>query len=221
MWHTSEGDRILEGAEAALFKAGVTSLVEQIKDEANYESYHYSIELFASLTWSQRLAVIETLATHLLTETQCVPRLTAVNEAAIGSVFEHISFMIDMEIMNTPIQNTWRLLLLNAAHEAYGELTCDDDPDATNAAENLGIPESADCRKRDLWHALVHSTSDRILWDRDFEMMDEFLDEPPEKSALLRQIMGIDDEYFSTAAEDLNSLEDVGETLHRLTEMLK
>lgn len=220
MWHTSEGDRILEGAEAALFKAGVTSLVEKIKDEANYESRGYGIPLFDNLTWSQRLAVIETVVTNLLVETTGVPRLTAVNEAAIGSIFEHVSFQIDQEINSTPSPNLWRQLVLDACHEAFGELAVHGDVLDECETDNC-MPSSAASRRCDLWHPLVHSLSDRILWDRDFEMMDEFLDEPPEKAAILRQIMGIDDDYFATAAEDLTSLETVGKTLHRLAGILE
>ncbi len=220
MWHTSEGDRVLDGAEAALFKAGVTSLVEQIKDEASYESVGYVITLFDNLTWSQRLALIETVVTNLLTETAGTPRLTAVNEAAIGSIFEHINFQIGTEIKDVPPQTKWRQLVLEACHEAFGELAFDgQDSDEDDAGTSM--PTSADSERIDLWFPLVQSLSDRILWDRDFEMMDDFLDEPPEKAAILRQIMGIDDEYFATAAEDLNSLENVGETLHRLAGILQ
>ena len=223
MWHTSEGDRVLEGAEAALFKAGVISIVEQIKDEANYSGFGYSIGLFNELTWSQRLAVIQTVTTSLLNSNESAPRLSAVNEAAIAAVFEHISYQIDVEIDDEPAGNGWRQLLLDACNEAFGVINFDAD-EANNEnqeEESQTIPSSASCERRDLWHPLVQSLADRILWDRDFEMMDEFLDEPPEKAAVLRQIMGIDDEYFATAAEDLNSLEEVGETLCRLTEVLK
>ena len=51
-------------------------------------------------------------------------------------------------------------------------------------------------------------------------MMEDFLDEPPEKAALLRQIMGIDDDYFVSIAEDLNSPEAVSATLDRLNGLL-
>ena len=35
-------------------------------------------------------------------------------------------------------------------------------------------------------------------------MMDEFLDASPEKSRVLKQYMGIDDDYYSSAAPDIN-----------------
>ncbi|HIK96125.1 MAG TPA: hypothetical protein EYG03_29625, partial [Planctomycetes bacterium] len=121
MWHTSEGDRLLEAAEARLFKAGVTGLVERVKEEARADSGGYSIALFDELTWSQRLAVLESVATHLLTKTGQMPELTAVNEAAVGAVFDHISFEIDMEIDDVPSGTVWRQLVLDACHECFGD----------------------------------------------------------------------------------------------------
>jgi hypothetical protein len=224
MWHTSEGDRLLEAAEARLFKAGVTGLVERVKEDARVEGSGYSIALFDELTWSQRLAVLESVATHLLTKTDHMPELTAVNEAAIGSVFDHVSFEIDMEIENVTLDTVWRQLVLDACHECFGdELQKDDDTDGEESAEDDAdyLPESASCSRPELWHQLVQSLTDRILWDRDYELMGEFLDEPPEKAAMLRQIMGIGDDYFAAAAVDLHSDQEAGETLRRLAGILR
>ena len=224
MWHTSEGDRFLEAAEARLFKAGVTGLVERVKEDVRVESGGYTITLFDELTWSQRLAVLESVATHLLTKTDQMPELTAVNEAAIGTVFDHISFEIDMEIEDTSSGTVWRQLVLDACHECLGdELSEHDDSDGDEAAEDEAdyLPESASCERPDLWHHLVQSLADRILWDRDYELMGDFLDEPPEKAAMLRQIMGIGEDYFAAAADDLHSDQEAGETLRRLAGILR
>ncbi|MEO2027495.1 MAG: hypothetical protein ABGZ23_16600 [Fuerstiella sp.] len=224
MWHTSEGDRLLEAAEARLFKAGVTGLVERVKEEARADSGGYSIALFDELTWSQRLAVLESVATHLLTKTGQMPELTAVNEAAVGAVFDHISFEIDMEIDDVPSGTVWRQLVLDACHECFGdELQEHDESDDEELSEEDAdyLPESASSDRPDLWHPLVQSLADRILWDRDYELMGEFLDEPPEKAAMLRQIMGIGDDYFAAAAVDLHSDQEAAETLRRLAGILQ
>ncbi len=218
MWHTSEGDRILHGAEAALVRAAVLSLVESIKDE-HFQEGGYCVQLFDELTWSQRLAVIEHVATHLLTPTEDTPKLTAVNEAAIGAMFEHISLNIDMEIDESPSKLTWRTLVLDACHEAFG-IPVNDPATVCELDDGPPIPTSVSSVRRDQWHPSVQMLADRILWDRDYEMVDEFLDEPPEKAALLRQIMGIDENYFSVAAVDLTSDEDVRNTLQRLAKIL-
>ncbi len=224
MWHTSEGDRLLEAAEARLFKAGVTGLVERVKAETRVDGGGYSIALFDELTWSQRLAVLESVATHLLTKTGHMPELTAVNEAAIGAVFDHISFEIDMEIEDFPSRTVWRQLVLDACHECFGDVSQENDEsdDEELSEEDADyLPESANSDRPDLWHPLVQSLADRILWDRDYELMGEFLDEPPEKAAMLRQIMGIGDGYFAAAAVDLHSDQEAAETLRRLAGILR
>ncbi|MCP4788109.1 MAG: hypothetical protein GY903_13390 [Fuerstiella sp.] len=224
MWHTSEGDRLLEAAEARLFKAGVTGLVERVKEETRADGGGYSIALFDELTWSQRLAVLESVATHLLTESGHMPELTAVNEAAIGAVFDHISFEIDVEIEGVPSASVWRQLVFDACHECFGDELRENDEsgDEEGPEEDADyLPESANNDRPGQWHPLVQSLADRILWDRDYELMGEFLDEPPEKAAMLRQIMGIGDDYFATAAVDLHSDQEARETLRRLAGILQ
>ena len=224
MWNTSQGNRILQGAEAILFKAGVMALVEQIKEEVHFAKGDYSVVAFDELTWSQRLAVLETITTHLLSATAPPPELSAVNESAVAMVFDRISYEIDREIEGEPLGNSWRRLVLSAAHECL----CEPNDDRENAETNNydvdsvddDIPESAESNRRDLWHPLVQSLADCILWDRDFEMIEDFVDEPPEKAAMIRQIMGIDDNYFSTAADDLHSPDAISDSLNRLSKLL-
>lgn len=216
MWNTSDGHRILKGAEAALFKAGVLALVECVKEEDEFTGDGYVIAVFDALTWSQRLAVLECVATHLLTGGTDPPKLSAVNESAIAMVYEHISHQIDDEIDRATY--VWRTLVLNAAHDCFWQP--EDETDTNETHEFEYIPNSPESTRIDLWHPLVQSLADQILWDRDFEMMETFVDEPPEKATMMRQIMGIDEDYFATAAEDLNSKEDVEASLNRLTLLL-
>ena len=215
MWHTSEGDRTLTGAEARLFKCAVLSLVEFVRDESDddFSSWNSGIALFDDLIWSQKLAVLETVTSHLICDSGPMPGLTAVNEAAIGAIFEYVSFETDLEIDDRPAQPRWRTMVLDACREC---LVIDSEIDA----EFNVLPTDPLSQDRHNWHAAVQLLADRILWDRDYEMMGEFLDEPPEKAALLRQIMGIDDDYFAAAAEDLNSPKAVVDSLTHLEELL-
>ncbi len=216
MWHTSKGDRILHGAEARLFKAALTGLVEYTTEP---DEWSCGIVLFDELTFSQRLAVLEGIATALLTEAQVMPELTAVNEAAIAAVFEYASFEIDLEIDLNPSTTVWRQMVYDANEECFADdLECDPEyaPD-----DDYGCPLSVESGQRKGWHSAIEALADRILWDRDFEMVSDFLDEPPDKAALLRQIMGIDDDYFAVAADDLVTPEQANKAIHRLTKILK
>ncbi|MEQ9409088.1 MAG: hypothetical protein RIK87_15235 [Fuerstiella sp.] len=222
MWHTSEGDRVLTGAEAGLFKAALTELVEQVKCEANDGDPGYSIALFHDLTWSQRLAVLEHVTSHLLLPTMPSPKLTAVSEAAIGTVFEYISLQIDREMDDQPAGASWRQQVLDACQECFPESLTENETaiSSPHDEDEADFPRSCHCDRRDLWHHLVELLADRILWDRDYEMLSEFMDEPPEKAAMMKQIMGIDDDYFASAADDLNSPLAVQQTLNRLAGLL-
>jgi hypothetical protein len=63
------------------------------------------------------------------------------------------------------------------------------------------LPE-ATCREIRRWEGLVDSLADAILWDRDFEMAESFLDVDPGVSHHRRRLLGIDDDYFTTVAPD-------------------
>lgn len=221
MWHTSDGDRVLEGAEARLFRSGVAALVEQV---TQFEGWACGITLFDELTQSQQLAVLESVATPLLTADRPSPELTAVNEAAIGAVFEQIRLEVEMEIDDLRPSTEWRQRILDACREkvvdSANEFVLSPEDDFDEGATPW-IPEFANSSDGELWHSAIEHLTDRILWDRDYEMMGEFLDEPPEKAALLRQILGIDDTYFAVAAADLNSSEQTDRTLRQLTRILQ
>ena len=102
MWQTSYGNRTLAGAEAALIKAAVTAVAEQIREESGgFESaWGYGIALFDELTWTQRLMLLDRVATYLLTDTHEPLELTAVNESVIGVLFERIRIELDLEILD-------------------------------------------------------------------------------------------------------------------------
>jgi len=181
-----------------LIKAAVSGVVVQIKEESTgcVEQWAYGIGLFDELTWSQRLVLLERVTTYLLTDTSESLELTAVNEAAVAVLFSHVLIEIDCEIDADQPNSRWREMVL----AAYS-LCFPNDAAGTDDEEDFALPTS-DCDDRDKWSDLVESLMDRILWDRDFEMEAQFLDTPPEKGAILKNFMGIDQEYYSDAAPD-------------------
>ena len=52
------------------------------------------------------------------------------------------------------------------------------------------------------WNTLIEHLTDAVLWDRDFEMADSFLDIDPSVSQRRRRMLGIDDDYFTRVAPD-------------------
>lgn len=212
MWHTSSGDRILSGAEAKLFKAALTGLVEETM-LSDCDFCGCGIELFDELTSSQRLAVLEGIATSLLTDTVDMPNLTAVNESAVAAVFEYARFEVELEIDDCTAGTTWRQMVFDSYHECFANESGSDSEHCCPAHAG------SDCRTE--WHSAVESLADRVLWDRDFEMVGSFLDEPPEKAAMMRQVLGIDDDYFSAAADDFTTRDAAEQSIGRLTRILQ
>jgi hypothetical protein len=218
MWHTSSGDRTLAGAEARLIKEALTGIAEQIIEERSgyLDQWEYGIRRFDELTLSQRLKLLEQVAIYLLKPTNDTLELTAVNEAAVGALFEHMLVEIDLEIDNDegPVTH-WRSLVLAAYAECYGA----GDDDEYDDEDDVQLP-AIDSDDHNAWSFLIDLLEDSILWGRDSEM-EEFLDVPLQKSAMLKQLMGINDDYYSAPAPDENCEADVDETYLALEAILK
>jgi hypothetical protein len=212
MWHTPSGDRALAGAEALLVKAAITGVAEQIMEESSgyFDQWEYGVYRFDELTLSQRLQLLEQVAAHLLTATRETLELTAVCEAAVAAIFAHVLVEVDWEIDNDDRPTTrWRSLILAAYAECFGD----------DAEDDFQVPEATSIERSD-WELLVECLADNILWDRDFEM-EEFLDASPEMSAMLKEHMGIDEDYYSAPAPDTSSEAAIEETYQRLETLLK
>ena len=89
MWRTQYGDRILDGAEAIVFAEALSSLL----DEAimgTLDDYELGIKCFDNLTYGQRISVLATIGNGLFRKDVKPVELTAVLEAGIAAVFEHL-----------------------------------------------------------------------------------------------------------------------------------
>src|SRR5947199_152248 len=52
------------------------------------------------------------------------------------------------------------------------------------------------------WRIVLECIADQVLWDRDYEMGGEFLDEPPEESEEMHSQAGVHPEYFTAIPRD-------------------
>lgn len=181
-----------------MLKAAVSGMAELLKEEhaGHLEQWEYGVTLFDELSVSQRLVLLELVATYLFTDTPEPLDLTAANESVIGAVFEHIRSQVEGEIDSCDENETqWRSLVLAAYVEVAGDEKLDDDEEGFPLPTVTNPDPSA-------WGDLVEGLADNILWDRDYEMEDLFLDESPEKSQWMKAHLGIDEDYYSSAAPD-------------------
>lgn len=185
MWRTPNGELVLRGPEAALYRAGLASLVEHI-DVIDPE-WDTGIRQFDVLRHPQKLALLAETASALFDPTVPAPALTAVREAALAAVYAHIRTEICVEIDHG--RSEFRKLVA-ACVEQEGPLEPDDplsDPACDDQAE---------------WDAAVDALIDEVLWDADFDMESLFLDAPPEASERMKREMGIASDYYTGLPPD-------------------
>lgn len=97
MWHTETGDRILEGAEAKLFAEGLLNLVDDVNLN-NENDYQLGIPIFDNLIYNQKISILFIISEGLFKKDVPMIELTAFNEGAIASVFEHIKSNLILEL---------------------------------------------------------------------------------------------------------------------------
>jgi len=209
MWKTPQGIRILCGAEAALFRDGVAVLVDFIHEEASGHGLpmETAIPLFDHLSWTQRLVELDRVATALLIPSSPLIQPTAIHEAVVGAVFATVECMMQSECLFAEDED-WRRMVLDACRDSLID----------ESDELEGYP-SASCEDLAEWSWTIDVLTDQILWDRDYEMAGDFLDAAPDQAAQARLMLGIDDEYFVAAAEDVEeqSAESLFQHLRKMT----
>lgn len=199
-----------------MIQAALTRTAELIKEESSglADQCKYGIDVFDELTWTQRLALLDCVATFLLTDTPHTLDLNAVNEAAIGALFEQIRNELEWEMYQTidrmpSVNQRWRDLIRAAHHECSCGIV-DDPPWTTDQWSAARGPDHIP------WSHIIETLVDRILWDRDYEMADGFLDQSPESARFLKTYLGIDENYFAVAAPDADSPAAIEATYRRL-----
>jgi hypothetical protein len=203
MWHTPKGERTLKGAEAALFREALGTLVDQIRID-DEEFWQSSISLFDSLSHQQKLAVLALVGAGLLRESQPALKLTATLEATVAVIYEMIRTSVEIEIDHSRdlgVSTIWRELVLYACQELK--------------IEELIEPNSPDL---DEWDVLIDCLVGEILWDEDWLEVDHYLDADPNSSRGVKKMMGIDKDYYIAVPPDPTSKEVEGilATLHGL-----
>ncbi len=206
MWHTSRGDRTLQGDEATLVREAIDTMVDvlslHVDDEpAGGVICESGISLFDQLTPSQRIALLHDVATHLLTDRGDAPRLSAPLEATIAAIFMDVRDHVAIEVgFPQPTEHArwverpgWRHLVASAFHSvaiSEGDF---------EYLQELPLEASGDMQQ---WERVIDYLADAVLWDRDFEFSGTFLDMDPEISQERRQMLGIDEDYFTQIAPD-------------------
>jgi len=224
MWHTSRGDRTLRGSEAALVSFAIDTMIDALlvhldeeEDSVIAPECQSGISVYDSLTASQRIGLLHDVARHLLTDTETVLPLSATSEAAVAAIYIEVRDQVAIEIdlyredaqRGVPTEALFWRRAVSAAYQTLCQMTHSKDPIWNPLfridpflAQGAAIPPATDSDDFEAWEQLIDDLTDAILWDRDFELADSFLDVDPSLSLERRRLMGIDRDYFTYVAPD-------------------
>ncbi|MEM9366917.1 MAG: hypothetical protein AAGD07_13060 [Planctomycetota bacterium] len=218
MWHTSQGDRTLGGCEARLVSEVIAVMVDDLQLSFDREAdagseedaWSTGVDLYDGLTLHQQMALLHEVSFHLLTPTSGTPAPNASTEATIAAIFAELKELVAMEVdlfgggaesadcfpmAQQDPPHYWRSLVLEAFLERC-EVT-----EETNL-DTHGFAANARCDDHGIWEGMIEMLCGQILWDRDFEMLALLGDVPPERAHQMRQVLGVDQDYFVRVAPD-------------------
>ena len=146
------------------------------------------VSVFDDMQRNQQIGMFHTIARALLCEDEPAPALTAVIEASVWCVYQHVLDMLEVEIEEPAEENglpSWRQMVLAASRE-------------TQVSDEL--PREG-CKEKEDWKFLVDCLESRVLWDYDWQLEDS-IDLAPEASRRLKDELGIADDYFVAVPPD-------------------
>ena len=207
MWWTPDGERTLNGQEAALFREALGVLTDFVRDDERGDLCQFGISVFDGLQGAQKLAVLAEVGMSLLCEEEPASTLTAVREATVAVIYELVRDMVQLEVDDLHAADgrpTWRELVLGACRQRR----VDDD----------SLP-SQECDDLEEWDLLIQCLADGVLWDDDWKGEEVHLDADPKTSRAMKKLFGINEDYYVDIPPDPSDaeLEEIINTLHELT----
>ncbi len=198
MFETAAGIRIVTGAEAAMIKEGISSLIDSIRTEKTMDiEISFGIGVFENLTPDQKMTCLRhATRALLLPEIEPLPK-AALHDGTVAAIYAQLNDNIEYEIqvqLDEGPENSdtfYRQLVLAALEQI--------EPD-----EPWPDPGSV---LTDEWEIALSSARLNVLADEDWMMEQAFLDQEPERSESLKGFLGIDPDYFTLIAPDDDSLD--------------
>jgi len=211
MWHTPDGDKIIDGAYKRLLQKSIAFMCEDIltdadiNDDDEYEKPMISgVHVFDKMNGKQALHYLAYVA-DMLFENESDAELNYLTEATVAAVHNYIANSIAVEI-EMGEGDSWRKLTLDAI-DWFDE----------DVPSPLGTDTWDDA---DRWATLVDMLSENILWDADWELVDKVLDIHPDNRQEFYDKMGVEDDYFMAIPPE-PSKEEVDESVSIIRRLTK
>ena len=167
MWNTSSGDRVLDGAEAALFRKLLRVAVKSAELDGSIAlRWEAGVKHVDELPWDQQLQLLAEIGEALLrTEVPSPPRNTE-TEAIIAVLFAGIIEEIGLEIDETycdksvfgdgaVVHDEWRRSVLATVRQTGEAPGCE--------ATVVGTLPGPECEDMQQWQCLIQSLHTRVF----------------------------------------------------------
>ena len=184
MWHTPIGDRVLTGAERALFVLASQQLYEELRfDQSKYNvvtqtEWQSNNTLFDNEPLRTRVCAIHDVANAFLNETVVAPQLYAWNESTLHAIAAFCKNQLKSEIEGDHFYNNsnqkWQKTVKDALRQTRFKMKGDD-----------------------LIKSFSEWAAERWTWDEDWKAADLLMDMEPERCAKLKAMLGLHQNYFS------------------------
>ena len=180
-WHAPYGRLVLKGEEREIFKESILELCQLILDLG--DEFESGEHVFDALTDTQKLASLEVVAKYLFTETEEPLALTAWSEVTLAVILGNIRTNLLIEAEDPEADCGIRPVIKEHAGVDADDLAGSkwDDPDT--------------------WDSIFDGYESRFLWDDDFSDA-TIADLSPEASSVVKNTMGISNDYYSSIPPD-------------------
>ncbi|MDR0610709.1 MAG: hypothetical protein LBG58_11405 [Planctomycetaceae bacterium] len=221
MWRTPFGTKTFSGTYALMLARGILELIDRIQESLDEEDDDFRVghRAFDCLTLEQKIWTLHKVTHGLLDKKTPACELSAFVEATIACIFCVLEdgVMIEIDMANdyddAPEENSddsydrfyWRKTLFAPYYELIKEdnatETSEGEKSENNEKKEEIEPIDAESEEEDDWEMVIEILESQVLWDADYDL-DEFEDIDPDKSDLLKRLLGMHDAYFSSIPND-------------------
>ncbi|MGG6270499.1 hypothetical protein ACQ4M3_37575 [Leptolyngbya sp. AN03gr2] len=176
-WHTSLGDRVLEGTEAAFYLSAVQHAIEHLQELQDIDEETDVVtgdRIFDYASLNQKVVLLHTCLQALLDSRIDPPELTSVLEAAAYFPFAFLKLELKMELESEEDgifdNEEFKYYYRNIVWQVFDEFGY---PCWQSAIEEFGEDEEENAFHQHstnsrLWKSIIDQMANRIFWDRDW-----------------------------------------------------
>lgn len=213
MWNTTYGERTLVWAERLLVASESWALTDAISEAAYDGGASFGILLFDRLTWQQQMLMVDQVLPALVEPTIPAPPNTALLDATVAAIYAQMVNSVQMEIdmadpdeddSDNPYSQDSGFFVRQSILSALTERIETDEP-MEEPFEDHSL--SVECDEIEEWELVIEILRGRVLADEDWQMEAIALDLAPPTSQHLKQLMGIQGDYFIDIPPDVTDEE--------------